>query len=376
MLAFQHLTSARITLELADNAPPTVRDLPDGVELTFAPGTKVEIPADLSLRQVASIAQHEADGSPVAVVHLACNCSVTTENTALLLRLDISETPQTAERRPPVSPHEHADRQPPASLHADRQPPARPHNGDLDKLRSDLTARLAVLNAPSPPPATAPAAPAPASPVAAAPSDAAPPVPPPPQICLPAVDMAHWRSGANFVSQLADLRARVARTHAGAPEMAALTEFYLAYALGAEASAVASDALGGDATPDDHTRLLRDADIAHLLKGEQLDPTSPLLSSPPGCERADAALWRALLCETCRSRCSSVWRIRLPTRSATTRPPCLPWPAPCETHQREFPRTRPRATFSRPASPRRARTRAITRRSWSAPHGMTSPFRG
>ena len=275
MLGFQHLTSARISFELGDNAPPTVGDLPDGVELTFSPGTHVEIPSGLKLRQIAAIDAHEADGGTVAVVHLACDCTVTTETAPLVLRLDVRENPRTADRRPPAS----------------------PHNGDLDKLRNDLTAKLAVLNAPPPPPnpATAPAAPAPVAPAAASSSDAAPPVPAAaPQICLPVVDMTHWRSNASFVSQLVGLRAQVARSHAGARDMAALAEFYLAYALGAEALAVASDALGGDATPDDHTRLVRDADIAHLLKGEQLDPTSPLLSSPPGCERADAGLWRAL----------------------------------------------------------------------------------
>ncbi len=275
MLAFQHLTSARISFELGDNAPPTVGDLPDGVELTFSPGTKVEIPSGLKLRQIAAIDAHEADGGTVAVVHLACDCTVTTETAPLVLRLDVRENPRTADRRPPAS----------------------PHNGDLDKLRNDLTAKLAVLNAPPPPPnpPPAPAAPAPVAPAAASSSDAAPPVPAAaPQICLPVVDMTHWRSNASFVSQLVGLRAQVARSHAGARDMAALAEFYLAYALGAEALAVASDALGGDATPDDHTRLVRDADIAHLLKGEQLDPTSPLLSSPPGCERADAGLWRAL----------------------------------------------------------------------------------
>ena len=284
MLTFQNPNSGRVWVGLGSNASPKIRELPGGVELTFAPGTKVEIPSGLKLRQVAAVDAHEVDGSTVAVVHFACDCAATITNVAATttvessVLLDVRENPR----------------------RADRQKPASPPNGDLDKLRNDLTAKLAVLNAPPPSvahpptPAPAPVAPAPVVPVAAAPGDAAPPVPAPPQICLRAVDMSHWRRDASFVSQLVDLRAQVARTHAGAPEMAELAEFYLAYALGTEALAVASDALGGDTTQEDHTRLVRDADIAHLLKGEQLDPNSPLLSSPPGCERADAALWRAL----------------------------------------------------------------------------------
>ncbi len=271
MIATQHRGWGRLTFELGRNALPALRQLPDGVELRFAPGTVVAAPNGLKLRQIAAVETREADGVPVALVRLACACAVTTENAGTLLRLDIRENPR----------------------QAGRLPSSGAEAGDLAKLRNDLTNTLAVLNAP--PPATASKAASPGGSAPGMPNDAAKPDQAAPgQICLPAVNMTGWRSSTDFVSQLVGLRAQVARSQAGPRDMAALAEFYLAYGLGAEALTVASDALGGEATPDDHTRLIRDADIAHLLKGEQLDPTSPLLTSPPGCERADAALWRAL----------------------------------------------------------------------------------
>jgi hypothetical protein len=322
MIALQHAGWGRLTFELGGNAAPEVRQLPDGVELHFAAGTVVQIPSGAKLRQIAAIETSDADGAPMTVVRLACDCAVSTDITALLLRLDVRENPRQdhARQQPPQQDHaqqehapqdrsnlEHAQQERPTQEHKQQQNPRQPEHrgapanteaGELEKMRNDLTAKLAILNAP--PPAAAPAAPsatpAPVAPAADTATDAAQPAAAgPPPVCLPVVDMALWRNNTKFLTQLIDLRARVGRSHASPRDMAALAEFYLAYGLGEEALAAAADGAADDtATPDDHTRLVRDADIARLLKGEQLDPASPLLASPPGCERTDAALWRAL----------------------------------------------------------------------------------
>ena len=274
VVAIEHPTWGRLTFLLEDNPRPAITHYPDGVELRFAPGTTVTAPATERLRQVADIEVKDANGAPDALVRLACDCTVTTEAVGHLLRLDIRENP---------------------SGHGKPEASGGPTLAEMEKLRNTLAEKLALLNG-APLPGQAPGAGAPAKPGAAAPP-ATPPAPP--QVCLPTVDMSHWRNRQGFMHQLADLRADVAYSRAAPRYLAALAEFYLAYGLGGEALAAASDGFNGDesngdVTPDDRIRLTRDADIAHLLLGEQLDAGAPLLASPPGCQRADAALWRAL----------------------------------------------------------------------------------
>ena len=266
VVATQHAGWGRLVVVLAGNPPPTITQIPLGVELRFAPGTSVQATASARLRQVSAIDARDVDGAPVTSIYLACDCAVTTESLNNLLRLDIRENPR----------------------HPGKGGPSTVEAAELDKLRGTLSAKLAILNGPPPGMAPAPGASAPADPAKT--DRPAPPA----QVCLAPVDMMGWRGSPGFVTQLTALRARIAGSRGGAQDMAALAEFYLANALGEEALAVASDALTGDATGDDRIRLTRDADIAHLLKGEQLDAASPLLVGPPGCERADEALWRAL----------------------------------------------------------------------------------
>jgi hypothetical protein len=268
VVATQHAAWGRLTFELGGNTEPSLRVLPDGIELHFATGTELQTPATTRLHQVARIETHDATDGPIAVVHLACDCAITTDTAGTLLRLDIRENPR----------------------HAGGKPASAAEAGEMDKLRDALAAKIAMLNAP---PQKLPAPP-PGSPAAAGAASAAAPAQPPAPVCLPPVDMTSWHSGGDFVARLTALRAQVAHNHAAAPDMADLAEFYLANALGAEALAVAGDALGGEASPEQHLRLVQDADVARLLKGEQLDPASPLLASAADCEGTDTALWHAL----------------------------------------------------------------------------------
>jgi hypothetical protein len=190
---------------------------------------------------------------------------------------------------------------------------------EMGKLRAALTEKIAKLNGPtavspsasspvppSPPPAKPPSLvsdaafagspPPPVAPVASAAVAPTPPEPPagPPPLCLPPVDASDWRGAGTFTDRLVALRTQVASYQAEASDVAALAEFYLANGLGHEAMAVAVEALQADATPEERVRLSRDADIARLIKGEQLSPDSPLLATPDGCTRPDAPLWHAL----------------------------------------------------------------------------------
>ena len=78
------------------------------------------------------------------------------------------------------------------------------------------------------------------------------------------------------------------------PAMATLAEFYLGNGLGAEALAVTLAVKQDDISPEERRRLLRDADLARLLKAQPIDSTSPLLNGADGCDPTDAPLWRVL----------------------------------------------------------------------------------
>jgi len=269
VIAIQHPSWGRLTFELEDNPAPAITHVSDGVELRFAPGTTVAVPANERLRQIAALAVQQTDNGADALIRFACDCSVATETVGHLLRLDIRENPSSR----------------------GKTRSSMPDSAELEKLRKSLTAKLALLNGALQPPQAAGKA-EPARP--GAPADAAAPNPAPPAVCVPTVDMAQWRNNRSFLDQLVELRAEVAYSRAAPRYLATLSEFYLAFGLGGEALAAASDGLIGDVSPEEQIRLTRDVDIAHLLLGEQLDASAPLLASPSGCERADAALWRAL----------------------------------------------------------------------------------
>ena len=221
----------------------------------------------------------------------------------------------------------------PKGAGAKRNDPKRDEAEEMARLRETLTAKLAQLNgltAAKAPVAPPPSPPAPSqgaspglisdaassvthpvsSPEGASPGATSPGVTPPapvenvqqvppepaaaPPLCLAPVDTATWRGPDSFLVRLVALRQQIAASKADAVDVAALAEFYLANGLGNEAMAVAVEALQADAATEDRIRLSRDADIARLVKGEQLSPDSPLLATPPGCQRPDAPLWRAL----------------------------------------------------------------------------------
>jgi hypothetical protein len=164
---------------------------------------------------------------------------------------------------------------------------------DLDTLRQELTQKLAALNAPAPSGIGPPQASESAGVAAVRSVAAAPPRP----LCRPGFDMTSWQGGA-FIERRAQLRARIADTHAARASLAALAEFYLGHGLAAEALDAAGEGLADGSTPrsqdDDATRLQRDADLARLMTGAQITATSPLLAEPADCERPDLALWQAL----------------------------------------------------------------------------------
>jgi hypothetical protein len=173
---------------------------------------------------------------------------------------------------------------------------------DLETLRQELTQKLAALDAPAPadtlPPQTAASdGVAKVADVAAMPARA---------ICRPAFDMASWQGGG-FTERRTQLRARIASSHAAPASLAAFAEFYLAHGLAGEALEAASEGLAGDdasagasrpSPDDDATRLRRDADLARLMKGEQIATASPLLAAPADCASPDLALWQALAAAT------------------------------------------------------------------------------
>jgi hypothetical protein len=165
--------------------------------------------------------------------------------------------------------------------------------GNLETLRQELAQKLEALNAPAPadirPPQTSESAG-----VAQLASAAATP---PRQVCRPSFDMTSWQGG-DFIERRAQLRARIAGSHAARASLAALAEFYLGHGLAAEALDAAGEGLADGSTPrsqnDDATRLQRDADLARLMKGVQIAAASPLLADAAACERPDLPLWQAL----------------------------------------------------------------------------------
>jgi hypothetical protein len=267
--AYQHPGWGRLSFALHGNPAPAVNRGPDGLELTFAAGTQLQISPRAHLREITSIDTAEENGTQIVRVRLACDCVPDEETVAGVLRLDFHDKSGSGKNAPASG----------------------TEAKELNTLRETLTARLATLNG-VPPGHAAGATPGPSA--AAVQGQATPEHPGPPPVCIAPVDASGWGGTGAFVPRLTALRAQMAATQGSAPAMAALAEFYLANGLGHEAFAVASDALDAGAVGEDHLRLARDADIARLLKGEQLSPGANLVAELPNCNRPDGKLWRSL----------------------------------------------------------------------------------
>jgi hypothetical protein len=282
----QHLAWGRLSFVLRGNPAPSISRHPDGIELTFAAGTQLQLPPGAHLRETAAIEIGEQAGAPIARVRFACGCTPDEQTADGILRLDFHKLTTAAKDKPTKT----------------------GDAAEMDTLRETLTAKIATLNgtAQTKPPAVASPSAAEAPPVpvevtqipAQPAQDTALPAP----VCLAPVAVSKWRGPGEFSSRLVALRAQLGLSEGAAADMAALAEFYLANGLGHEALAVATDALTGDAAPEDRIRLTRDADVARLVKGEQVAAEAELLAVPPGCAREDAPLWRALAAAAARDQ--------------------------------------------------------------------------
>jgi hypothetical protein len=314
----QQPESGRANLVIGRLRTPRVHTVPSGVELSFATSRPIWISEDRNLREVLAVESHAEAGHFIVLIRLACDCTVESSRAgktfSILLRdpaktagpaahaadngnaahaADNSSAAQAADNgKAAHAPDNSKPAQ--AAKHGKAAPAADQSKAEIAKLRDSLTARLAALNAPpdtskgSQPPRSTSLNPT----VAAEVGPASIPRPP----CTLDLDMSRWKGPDSFPATLTALRHATAEAHEGAPEMATLAEFYLAYGLAGEAQDTAHTALTGDVsvTDPDRSRLLRDADLAALLRGTPIGAASPLLAERPGCERTDIPLWRAL----------------------------------------------------------------------------------
>jgi hypothetical protein len=305
MESFPNKTFGRISLSLRGSAEPELRQVDGGIELHFAKGIRVALPAEHGLHEVDGINVRETPDGLVVVIRFACDCGVAPGHAPGLLRLDIRSNPKpavpvvkaptNAEVKPlpntTAKPAPNVTVKPPSS--AAVKPTPNNEASDLGKLREALTAKLAMLNGgPIPPSGTVSAAPQTAGKTAAPVGEQQSAAPAP--ICPPHFDAANWTPKGDFTTRLTELRAQLAVTRESSGAMAELAEFYLSNGLAGEAFTVASEAQFGNIRPEDRDRLAVTRDIARLLKREALDPDSPLLAISSDCQGSDAALWRAL----------------------------------------------------------------------------------
>jgi hypothetical protein len=284
--------------------------VPQGLELRFAGHLALDLSALHRLREVSGIETHIEGNDTVALLHFDCACETSPDSYAGLFYVDVRETrPRApAASSPTVSASAHAAAPRPApgkpaagklapGKLAEAKPaaaPARPARNDAlgedeaSALRDSLATKLAILNGTLPPPS---ATPAPAATPAAAPAAPPPPVALP--VCRRDFDLAAWKGHQPYPVRLQALREAAAMSTEGAPEIAALAEFYVVNGLAAEALDTIAAWHAEDPLPSDRARLARVADVAHLLRHETPDLTSPLFAAGEGCEREDLPLWRA-----------------------------------------------------------------------------------
>jgi len=190
--------------------------------------------------------------------------------------------------------------QPPTSAAAAAQLARLPSRDDLASLRDAVVAKLAVLNGSQPAPS--PTLPAATVPPVAAPEPAAAPAParaeiaPAPAMlaCRAPFSMQGWKGEAPFVERLPVLRAALALSDQGAAELADLAEFYAGHELARETLEILSAPQAEAPAGALRERLDRARDVARLLLGRPLSPSSPLLAAAADCAREDLPLWQAL----------------------------------------------------------------------------------
>ena len=268
----------------AEAGSPSLRRVSGGVEIRLPGAADLDLSGLRHIRQVAGIEQRREGDALIATVRLTCACDIHAGHIPGYFFVDFRDArePVSAAR---LSVAAAAGSAPGNAPPAVATKPA-PRGDDMDSLRASLSTKIALLNG------VAPAADAaPQSAPAAAP---AVPPPPPKPICQPDFDMAAWRGEGSFTERLVALRRQAANAMEGAPEMAALAEFYVANGLPNEALAAVNEWHAEDPSAADRTRLARVADIAHLMRRESIDAASPLLAEHAGCDRDDLGLWRAL----------------------------------------------------------------------------------
>jgi hypothetical protein len=181
-----------------------------------------------------------------------------------------------------------------------------PSRDDLASLRDAVVAKLAVLNGTQAMPAAA--APASAGPPPPAPSSmpapepAASPAPvqaeaaPAPAMlaCRAPFSMQGWKGDVPFAERLPVLRAALALSDQGAAELADLAELYVGSELAREALEILNAPQAEAPAGALRDRLDRVRDMARLLLGRPLSPSSPLLAAAPDCAREDLPLWQAV----------------------------------------------------------------------------------
>jgi thioredoxin-like negative regulator of GroEL len=106
--------------------------------------------------------------------------------------------------------------------------------------------------------------------------------------------MQGWKGEAPFVERLPVLRAALALSDQGAAELADLAELYVGHELAREALEILSAPQAEAPAGALRDRLDRVRDVARLLLGRPLSPSSPLLAAAADCAREDLPLWQAL----------------------------------------------------------------------------------
>jgi hypothetical protein len=301
----QHDDFGQVSFVIGDLLTPEVHAVPGGLELTLITPDPPRIIEQNKTREVLALESRAQTGSFVIRVRLACACGTNWFREGKRFTLLLKDAPKAARADVPKAARADVPKatstavaKTTSAVVAKTSSPvsssASQTRNEIAQLRESLAAKLGLLSEPAPGTRSAQPSqsPSPSLPVAIQPN-VAPSVHRP--ACAADFDTSHWKGPeGSFRETLMALRRAAADSSEGAPEMAALTEFYLAYGLAGEAQDTARTALNGEVAEPARARLLRDAEVAALLRGESIGAASPLLGDRPDCERPDIALWRAL----------------------------------------------------------------------------------
>ena len=282
----QHNTRARLTFIMDGTLDMTVRQTPEGVELRSEGNAAYQLAKLPKLREVSAIDVRTEGGATIALIHLTGTCKMQQERVGNKVTLYLADT---GPRQKEVS-----EAPAPGPTPA---PPAPAAKTAMEGLMDGLREKLALLNGQLPPaasPSRVGAAARMPEVLIPAGEAAQPSAPIHRSSCAPDFTMSGWKGDEPFPQRLEALRALTAQSREAPPAMATLAEFYLGNGLGAEALAVTLAVKQDDISPEERRRLLRDADLARLLKAQPIDSTSPLLNGADGCDPTDAPLWRVL----------------------------------------------------------------------------------